>query len=667
MRHALVRAAVLAGVLAFPCAASALPAGSFDPSFGNGSGIVTPDVIAAQNDDPVGVAVDSQGRSVGVYGGVTCGCSGSGDVHLARFKADGSLDSSFDGDGVALAAHDAGVSYSAAGVAIQSTGKIVVAYWDTSGEWFVRRYNDDGTQDMTFAGSGEFLRDSDVSALSGIALDGDKIVLVGADNASPTKLAVLKLTADGAVDGSFNSGNLETVDYGGTGDGGVAAAATPDHKLVLLGLTSTGGAQDATVTRLGTDGTPDPDFGTLGLKTVHFDGNWAPAHGVVAGSDGSVAFAGNLTDPMNTSHVALTLTKLTATGALDASFGTSGQQTSDLSGSGGSAGQVFTLVGQPDGALLVGGVEGQPASSLPPGFIYRYTPAGVLDPAFSGDGKLSLKGDGFSAPFVSSLALAPDRRVVAFGPDITFTPPATAATVTVVARVLTAPDNCPLVTNADQADLDGDGLGDACDDDVDGDGLSNGVEAAIGSDPRKTDSDGDGKLDGADACPTLAGTLANGCPAPQPAPQTPSDTKADTGGTGGTAGTGGTGGTGGGNTAPPVVIDKTAPKLGFTLASIVKRATFLKKGLSFRLASDEPVSINAQLVGTLKGVHVARAGDVILAEKNLPLGGGNRTIAFKLGAKQKKLIGKTAKLTVRITAFDAAGNRTVVSRVVRVK
>jgi hypothetical protein len=79
------------------------------------------------------------------------------------------------------------------------------------------------------------------------------------------------------------------------------------------------------------------------------------------------------------------------------------------------------------------------------------------------------------------------------------------------------------------------------------------------------------------------------------------------------------------------------------------------------------VSINAQLVGTLKGVHVARAGDVILAEKNLPLGGGNRTIAFKLGAKQKKLIGKTAKLTVRITAFDAAGNRTVVSRVVRVK
>ena len=42
--------------------------------------------------------------------------------------------------------------------------------------------------------------------------------------------------------------------------------------------------------------------------------------------------------------------------------------------------------------------------------------------------------------------------------------------------------------NADQADLDRDGQGDACDNDIDGDGHSNEKERAHGTDPRDPNS-----------------------------------------------------------------------------------------------------------------------------------------------------------------------------------
>jgi len=94
--------------------------------------------------------------------------------------------------------------------------------------------------------------------------------------------------------------------------------------------------------------------------------------------------------------------------------------------------------------------------------------------------------------------------------------------------ILDVNDNCPLTPNADQADLDGDGIGDVCDDDDDGDGIPDSEDncpTTANADQTDVDGDGigdvcdsdndnDGVLNDNDQCPnTTPGTVVNvnGC------------------------------------------------------------------------------------------------------------------------------------------------------------
>jgi hypothetical protein len=60
-------------------------------------------------------------------------------------------------------------------------------------------------------------------------------------------------------------------------------------------------------------------------------------------------------------------------------------------------------------------------------------------------------------------------------------------------------DNCPAVQNADQSDMDGDGLGDACDSDIDGDRIDDTVDnCRVTPNSGQQDLDGDGFGDACD-------------------------------------------------------------------------------------------------------------------------------------------------------------------------
>lgn len=88
-----------------------------------------------------------------------------------------------------------------------------------------------------------------------------------------------------------------------------------------------------------------------------------------------------------------------------------------------------------------------------------------------------------------------------------------------------AKDNCLVVPNSSQSDLDGDGSGDACDDDRDGDGVGIGDNCPTVPNPDQlatdgdsvgdacdVDDDGDDVPDTGDGCPVLRADSTSGCP-----------------------------------------------------------------------------------------------------------------------------------------------------------
>jgi hypothetical protein len=188
---------------------------------------------------------------------------------------------------------------------------------------------------------------------------------------------------------------------------------------------------------------------------------------------------------------------------------------------------------------------------------------------------------------------------------------------------ITGSDNCPGVAGDDQADLDEDGQGDACDDDIDGDGVANAAETARGTNPRDPDSDKDGVRDGADACPTQKGTAPRGCD----------------------------------RRAPKIRLRKTAKKLTF------KR---FFNGVRSRISVSEPASLDVTLLASLSSASAAKAGDLVLAEKHLKRSRKTRKVTLK---PKRSLFGRTflpITVRLRVTATDAAGNRRTITRKIKV-
>jgi uncharacterized delta-60 repeat protein len=315
------------------------PNGGLDPAFGTG-GLVTTDF--GSTDQAFAVALQGDGKIV------TAGRRGS-DVIVARYNANGSVDSSF-GSTTGRVITNFGATEQALALVLQPDGKIVVAGRTNkpapSGnfDFALARYEASGTLDLTFGTAGLVTTDfgGSVDRAFAMALQPDgKLVVVGDSDAN---FALARYDSNGSLDASFGAGGKVITSFGGT-DQASAVILQPDGKLVVAGQTDTGISIDFALARYMPDGSLDGTFGSGGRVTTNFTGNSDDlGSAVVLQSDGKIVVGG-------TSEDNFALARYTPEGALDIPFGIEGKVTTNLGGED----VLHALALEPDGAIVAVG------------------------------------------------------------------------------------------------------------------------------------------------------------------------------------------------------------------------------------------------------------------------------------------------------------------------
>jgi len=250
--------------------------GSLDRTFGGNGIVLTP--VGTGNDVGYNAAIQPDGKIVasGYYRSAA-----STDTAVLRYNADGTLDSSFDGDGIAVFAFSPDTDEALA-LALQPDGKIVIAGCIRSGgtpnDFLHARLNQNGSLDTSFGTNGSITVpfSSLIDIALGVVIQPDgKIVAAGiGSNGSNNDFSVTRLNADGSTDSTFDGdGRLQTP-IGASGDNANAIAVQADGKIVVVGRTVNGSISNFGVVRYGYGLNSQGNDGFIGLNAttaIRFD------------------------------------------------------------------------------------------------------------------------------------------------------------------------------------------------------------------------------------------------------------------------------------------------------------------------------------------------------------------------------------------------------------
>jgi uncharacterized delta-60 repeat protein len=379
--RALLLTLALGAVALLAAPGSALAAaGDLDPTF-SGDGIATlrsPDTSAAP------VAVDSRGRIIT-----------SSFRRIVRFRPDGTLDSSFSGDGQALPPFVAqgDEQDSVNSFAVDSHDRIVaVGQVRNSGdpqghfEFAVAVLRPNGTPDPSFSGDGwakTTIGDSEDDLATDVAVDSQgRIVIAGfSDRRNAGQVLTLaRYLPNGTLDRSFSGdGRLQAGLPSVENTQGRALALDSAGRIVVVGS----GDDQFAVARFTPAGRLDPTFSGNGSVVTPMDpsGRESHAEGIAIDDSGRIVVVGDA----GRITLKMALARYKPNGTLDTSFSDDGKVLTSFNrernfGSG-------VAIDEQERIVATGTVFDLVHHKRQGFGVARFTSHGTLDPAFSGDGR----------------------------------------------------------------------------------------------------------------------------------------------------------------------------------------------------------------------------------------------------------------------------------------
>lgn len=319
---------ICASVIFFSTATAALAApGDLDTSFGT-TGIVTTTIPGSTFAAFPDVVVQPDGKLVISFTANTA--SGGFDMILARYHPNGSLDTTFSGDGIVTSPFAISAFDQARALALQPDGKIL-AGGSVGSSFALVRFNTDGSLDTTFDGDGIVTTSIFSSGtLSAISVQPDGKIVAGSDvlnSVNEDFFAVVRYNANGSLDTSFGNSGVTTANFGVVdffGD----LTIQPDGKIIAVGL---GNASSSNTTlamiRLNPNGTFDNSFDGDGIVATPFVKLYE-LHSVDLQADGRIVVGGQ-------QNGVFTVFRYTTNGSLDNTFDGDGVAAADFANGGG--------------------------------------------------------------------------------------------------------------------------------------------------------------------------------------------------------------------------------------------------------------------------------------------------------------------------------------------